>query len=58
MYGATKAFLTEFAASLAGEVYGSNIDVLVIHPSPVDTEFYRSETAHKSGALQASSIFH
>jgi len=54
MYGSTKAFLTEFAASLAGEVYASNIDVLVIHPSPVDTEFYKSETAHKSGALQAS----
>jgi len=40
MYGATKAFLTEFAVSVAAEVRGDGIDVLVVHPSPVDTNFY------------------
>ena len=36
LYGATKAFLTEFAASLAAEIKGNGIDVVVVHPSPVD----------------------
>mmetsp|Transcript_37539 Transcript_37539/g.149697 ORF Transcript_37539/g.149697 Transcript_37539/m.149697 type:complete len:321 (-) Transcript_37539:1466-2428(-) len=40
MYGATKAFLTHFATSLAAEVGPSGIQVLVIHPSPVDSNFY------------------
>jgi len=40
MYGATKAFLTEFATSLSAEVFADGIDVLVVHPSPVDTGFY------------------
>jgi len=40
MYGATKAFLTSWAMSLAAEVHADGIDVLVVHPSPVDTAFY------------------
>jgi len=51
MYGATKAFLTEFGVSLAAEVKNEGIDVLVMHPSPVDTNFYNADTAHKSGSL-------
>jgi len=51
MYGATKAFLTEFGVSLAAEVKHEGIDVLVMHPSPVDTNFYNADTAHKSGSL-------
>ena len=51
IYGATKAFLTEFGTSLAGEVKHEGIDVLVMHPSPVDTNFYNADTAHKSGSL-------
>jgi len=51
MYGATKAFLTEFGASIAGEVYADGIDVLVLHPSPVDTNFYKVESASKSSIL-------
>jgi len=47
MYGATKAFLTEFGVSLAGEVKHDGIDVMVMHPSPVDTAFYNADTAHK-----------
>jgi len=51
MYGATKAFLTEFGVSLAGEVKHDGIDVMVMHPSPVDTAFYNADTAHKSDSL-------
>jgi len=51
MYGSTKAFLTEFAISLAPELRGDGIDILVVHPSPVDTNFYKSETAHKSATM-------
>jgi len=51
MYGATKAFLTEFGASIAGEVYADGIDVQVLHPSPVDTNFYKVDSASKSGTL-------
>jgi len=51
MYGATKAFLTEFGASLAAEVYADGIDVQVLHPSPVDTNFYKVESASKSSTL-------
>jgi len=51
MYGATKAFLTEFAVSVAAEVRGDGIDVLVVHPSPVDTNFY-SGNKHDIGAMK------
>jgi len=40
MYGATKAFVSEFAASIAPELRVEGIDVLVVHPSPVDSQFY------------------
>lgn len=40
LYGSTKAFLTEFATSLSCEVRADNIDVSIIHPSPVTTRFY------------------
>jgi len=51
VYGATKAFITEFGASLSGEVYWEGIDVQVVHPSPVDTNFYRVDTASSSPSL-------
>jgi len=51
MYGASKAFLTEFGTSVAAEVKSDDIDVLVVHPSPVDTNFYNTDTAHKSSSL-------
>lgn len=50
MYGATKAFLTEFGASLAGEVAVDGIDICVVHPSPVTSNFYNK--AHKLDALE------
>jgi len=51
MYGSTKAFLTEFASSIAPEVRPDGIDVLVVHPSPVDTEFY-SGNKHNIDAMK------
>jgi short-subunit dehydrogenase len=50
MYGCIKAFLTEFGMSLAGEVYSSGIDVLVVRPSPTtgNSRFY---DANKSSTL-------
>ncbi len=50
MYGATKAFLTSFGGSLAGEIKKFNIDVLVMHPSPVNTQFYQGNK-HNIGAM-------
>lgn len=44
LYGSTKAFLTEFGASLAGEVKDLGIDVVVVHPSPINSNFYQNAT--------------
>ena len=41
MYGATKAFISEFSACLAVEAKASGIDVLAVHPSPVNSNFLR-----------------
>lgn len=40
LYGATKAMVSHFATSLACELKPEGIDVAVIHPSPVATNFY------------------
>ena len=40
MYGATKGFVSQFAASLAIEVASQGIDVLAVHPSPVASNFF------------------
>ena len=50
MYGATKAFVSQFAASLAIEVRNSGIDVLAVHPSPVASNFF--DKAHKLESLE------
>lgn len=42
LYGATKAYLTELAISIAPEVREFGIDVCAIHPSPVTSRFYES----------------
>ncbi|CAM9148418.1 unnamed protein product [Chrysoparadoxa australica] len=63
MYGATKAFVSNLAASLAVEVQAKGIDVLSIHPSPVASNFY-SNLDHKidmmdqaaKGAVQPSTL--
>lgn len=50
MYGSTKAFITEFCISLAPEVKGDGIEVCVVHPSPIDSNFY--EGTHALDALK------
>ena len=49
-YGATKAFVTEFAASLAVEVRNHGIDVVSVHPSPVNSNFFN--VGHKIESLE------
>ena len=51
IYGASKAFLSQFAASIAVELKPVNIDVLVVHPSPVASNFYNS-VQHKIDAME------
>lgn len=50
MYGSTKAFLTEFAASIAPELRAEGIDVLAVHPSPIASNFYAK--THDMGAIR------
>ena len=49
LYGATKAFVSQFAASLAIEVRANGIDVLAVHPSPVASNFF--DKVHKLESL-------
>jgi len=49
LYGATKAYLSSFAASIAVELKSRGIDVCAIHPSPVMSNFY--DRAHKLDSL-------
>ena len=61
MYGSTKAFLTEFATSLAPEIRCDGIDVTVVHPSRwlrifikvltswVAIEFFKSTATGRNG---------
>lgn len=42
MYSAGKAFLSNFAASLAIEAAQFGIDVMCIHPGPMNTRFYET----------------
>ena len=49
MYGATKAFLSQFAACLAVEVKSRGVDVMSVHPSPVASRFY--DKTHKMEML-------
>lgn len=50
LYGATKALITEFASSIAPELHADGIDVLVVHPSPTNSNFYAG--AHDMGAIR------
>jgi short-subunit dehydrogenase len=49
MYASTKAFVSQFAASLAIEVRNNGVDVIAVHPSPVASNFY--DKAHKLDSL-------
>lgn len=50
MYGATKSFVSQFAASLAVEVRPMGIDVLAVHPSPVASNFFNN--VHQLDSLE------
>eukprot|EP00842_Homolaphlyctis_polyrhiza_P001971 jgi/Hompol1/2775/HPOL_006157-RA len=57
IYNSTKNWMTNFGASLAGELLDDKIDVLVVHPSPIATNFYKNsngvsviQSAEKSAA--------
>lgn len=62
MYSPTKAFLTNFGATIAAENRDIGIHVVVMHPSPVQTNFYKNEgpaldslkTAQKAAASPAN----
>ncbi|KAI9323262.1 hypothetical protein BX666DRAFT_1873328 [Dichotomocladium elegans] len=55
LYASTKIFLTTFAASIAAEHAEDGIDVLVIHPSPINSNFY-SNAGKMSTLLSAQKI--
>jgi hypothetical protein len=54
-YGATKAFDLMFGEALWAENRGSGVDVLVLSPGPVDTEFQRvaGETPHPGASPES-----
>lgn len=45
LYGSTKAFVTAFGTSLAPELKSLGVDVLVVQPSPVLSNFYKDTSA-------------
>jgi short-subunit dehydrogenase len=53
MYSCSKAFLTNFAITLAAEVKDIGIDVVVVHPSPINSSFYEKTAAALSSLRQA-----
>ena len=53
--GSTKAFLSEFGASIAPEVKSHGIDVCVLHPSPTASNFYNSK--HVTHTIDAMDFF-
>jgi len=50
-YGATRAFISQFALSLSAEVKGDGIDVLLVHPSPLMSTTEDSEEQSPIAAL-------
>ena len=51
-YGASKALLSQFAASVAVELRCKGIDVCVVHPSPVASNFY-DKVEHKIDSMES-----
>ena len=49
LYGATKAYISSFAANISFEVRSRGIDVCAVHPSPVASNFYNN--SHKLDSL-------
>ncbi|KAI9205412.1 uncharacterized protein BJ171DRAFT_423233 [Polychytrium aggregatum] len=44
MYGPTKVFLTNLGAALAAELRPEGVDVMVVHPSPIASNFYKNSS--------------
>ena len=55
MYGATKAFVSQFAACLSVELKPCGIDVCSVHPSPVASNFY--DKTHQMDAMDFAKTF-
>lgn len=53
MYSPSKAFLTNFGATIAAENRDLGIHVVVMHPSPVNTNFYKNEGPSLQSLKQA-----
>lgn len=53
MYSPSKAFMTNFAGTIACELKDVGVDVVVIHPSPIKSNFYSGQ-AGGSGLQGAS----
>lgn len=53
LYSSTKAFITNFGGAIAGDIKDAGIDVLVMHPSPVATNFYTG-TSDQMGTLKTA----
>lgn len=53
LYASTKSFMTSFAISIAGEVKDCGIDVVVAHPSPVQSRFYEGTASILSSLRSA-----
>lgn len=53
MYASTKAFISQFAASINIEVSNLGIDVCAVHPSPVASNFY-ANVEHKIDLMEAA----
>jgi len=49
MYSASKAFLDAFTTSLHREVRGSGVQVSVVRPGPVKTEFFQTSRSQPGG---------
>jgi short-subunit dehydrogenase len=49
LYGATKAYVSSFAANIGVELRSRGVDVCAVHPSPVASRFY--DNAHKLDSL-------
>jgi len=46
-YSATKAFISRFATSLAAEAQPQGVDVIAVHPSPVNSNFTKNSAKIK-----------
>ena len=53
MYSSSKAFLTNFAVTISAELRDVGIDVVVVHPSPIASNFYDKTAALLSTLQQA-----